>query len=394
MAMKKVLTPAAMRRLPWVLAAATFVCCKPSTEVAAHREPPPPEAKPNRSSCDGAPKVNDPSNVAALPPKAGQFCLDPSGSDHGYGDGAKAPLEPGICDLFDGECAIYLKLGVRRVNEARYVDGAGTSGTIDVKLSTFGSPEQALAKFTKRTLSAGDPAHPDTPPPIEAGAMATLGIGNAYVWRGTTLAELTVNDGDLSVTELQKKANELLPPLAKELGDKLSGDTSLPKAAKYLPEAERLPIGIKYELPHVLATGAGPGAVGFYRAGEKRWRVVVVAGPDEEHAHESLHALASGGAPEKKLGDTGFRTVIGETKSEWLFSRKGALVLGVGDEAYVLRVGMTKEERATLCLTRDEKLAKLKSYFPKPSKPAGDGKDASPKPVKSATKTGKPKISK
>lgn len=379
-----------MARVSLFILAAALAGCKSGSEPAVHREPPPPEAKPSTSTCENAPKFNDPTNVAALPPKAGDFCLDPAGSDHGYGEGAKAPLEPGICDLFDGECAVYLKLGVKRVNEARYVDGKGTSATIDVKLSTFATPEQALAMFTKRTLSAGDPAHPDTPKPIDAGAMATLGIGNAYVWRGTTLAELTVNDAELSAEQLQKNGNELLPPLAKALGDKLVGAIELPRAARLLPEEARLPNGIKFELPNVLAPGAGPGAFGFYRDGAKRWRVVAVASSNDERAHESLHALASGGAPEKKLGDTGFRAVVGETNTEWLFSRKGPVVLGVGDETYVLRNGMSHDERATVCLTRDEKIAKLKSYFSPAPAPEKKGAKKPPKTGSSAKVAPKP----
>ncbi len=370
-----------MQRLTWLLIAVALGGCRSGAEPPAYREPPPPEVKPSASICMGSPHFNDATNVRALPAKTGTFCLDPAGSDHGYGEGAKAPLEPGICELFDGECAIYLALGVKRVDEARYVDAGGTSATIDIKLSTFGTPEQALAMFTKRALSAGDPVHPDTPKPMAAGALATLGIGNAYVWRSTSLVELTVNDASLTAEQLQKKADALLPPLAKEIGEKLAGELGLPRAAALLPTEGRLPIGIQYELPNVLVAGAGPGASGFYQEGAKRWRVVAVVAATDERAHEVLHALARGGAPEKKLGDTGFRTVIGETKAEWFFSRKGPVVLGVGDESYVLRNGMSKEERAQSCLTREEKMTKLKGAFPRS---AGAEKKAPAKLVKTS----------
>src|SRR5436189_796756 len=64
-------------------------------------------------------------------------------------EGAPLPLDQ-ICDLFDGECEIYKGFHVRRVLEARYIDGAGSPATIDIHLSKFGTTESAYAMFTKR----------------------------------------------------------------------------------------------------------------------------------------------------------------------------------------------------------------------------------------------------
>ncbi|MBM4374145.1 MAG: SPOR domain-containing protein [Deltaproteobacteria bacterium] len=345
------------------LSAATVILsgCDASRGPVERGAPPPPveTAKPAGATCARPTKVADPSNVAALPPRAGNFCLDPSGSDRGYGDGAKEPLKPGICDVFDGECEIYVQHGAKRVNEARYVDDGGSKATVDVKHSRFGSPEQALAMFTKRALGAGDPAHPDTPRPIEGGGLATLGLGNAYVWRGSDLAEITVNDAELSVDELKKRGDELLPALVKDVGDRFTGPTELPGAAKLLPTKARLPNGIRYELADLLVTGGGAGAFGFYRDGDRRWRVLAAATTSEADAKAALAKLAAGGAPEKGPGDGATRVVVGPTKAEWLILRSGSNVLGVGDELLVLRAGMSDDERAKRSLTLDEKRSRL-----------------------------------
>jgi len=337
----------------------------PVRERPARGDPPPPApAKPAASACSGASHPNDPANLVELPATAGPFCLDPAGSDHGYGDGAKGALE-GICDLFDGECAVYQKLGVKRVVEARYVDGGGSSATINVILSRFASPEQALAMFTKRALGGGDPAHPDTPKPLAAGGLAALGIGNAYLWRGAELAEITYNDGDASAEQIAAKGSALLPPLAKELAAKMPGATDLPAAVKLLPEAARLPLGLSYEPTDALVPGAGAGAFGYYQEGDKRWRVLAMAERDEAQAKDVLKTIAAGGVEEKGIGDAAVRVLAGARKTEWIVGRKGARIVGVGDETLVLRPDQSADDHAKVCLTQDDKRKRVRELLEK-----------------------------
>ena len=182
------------------------------------RQPPPPA--PKAVTCDAAPKLNDPKNVELLPPKSGGFCLDPTGSDKAYGEGAKAGIKD-ICNLFDGECEIYLGFKVNRVIEARYVDGKGSGATIDVYLSRFETTTAAYAMFTKRVVGERDPAHPDTAKPTESAGVAALGMGQAMLWRGPYLAELTLNDAEASMEQMKKRGAELLPPLVKTRSGRL-----------------------------------------------------------------------------------------------------------------------------------------------------------------------------
>jgi hypothetical protein len=373
--MKKVLGPVPMSKFSWqraaVAAGAAMVAaagCKDRESVApgaSRGQPPPPAVTASAGACSAPGQPADASNVAELPQKTGAFCLDPAGSDRGYGEGAKNGIE-GICDLFDGECAVYQKLGVKRVIEARWIDGGGSSATIDVKLSRFASPEQALAMFTKRAVGGGDPAHPDTPKPVEAGGLAALGIGNLYLWRGAELAEITYNDAEASTEQVTAKGNALLPALAKELGAKMPGATELPAAVKLLPAAGRLPMGLTFEPADALVPGGGRGAFGYYKDGDKRWRVLAIAGKDEGQAKDWYKVLAAKGSAGKKVGGADSTLLmVGEPKAEWIVARAGASIFGIGDEALVLRDGMSAEDHAQVCLPADAKQKRLAELLPK-----------------------------
>ncbi|MCA9618411.1 MAG: hypothetical protein KC731_05300 [Myxococcales bacterium] len=318
--------------------------------------------------CDAPRKVNDPSNVQLFPPTTDGFCLDPHGSDRGFGEGAKRPVDE-ICELFDGECAIYQGFDVRRVVEVRYIDGEGSGATIDVKLSTFGDAGKAYAMFTKRVVGDGDPAHPDRPRPIEAGSVAALGWSNAFVWRGTHLAEITYNDiSGASDRQLKDKADKLLPPLAAALGKKLSGKPGLPPAAAGLPAQDQLPLGVRFVTEDALGiAGAGEAAYGYYKTGEQRWRVLSIVRDEAAGAKDVLATLRrqEGAAVEKRLGDGGVHLMVklAGAQTEWLIARKGERLVGIGDEPRVLREGMDAEEYRRKSLSLDDKRKKLETML-------------------------------
>ena len=351
--------------LAWGLGGSALGC---EEQRPSERQPPPPPP-PKVTSCDGPRRANNPANLKYFPDKTGAFCLDPTGSDKGYGEGADKPID-GICDLFDGECDIYLGFQVKRVVEARYVDGGGSGVTIDVKLSKFGSADLAYAMFTKRVVGDGDPAHPDTPKPIAGGGAAALGWGNAYLWRGPFLAEITYNDpGSASEEQIKAKADELLPPLVTVFGSKLEGDGSLPLAALALPEDKRLALGIRLLTDQLLGVkGTGPGALGYYRDGEVRWRVLSVLRNDPDQAKDVLGTLRKvpGATEEKGLGDDALRLMVqptGAAQTEWIIARTGKWILGVGDEDRVLRAGMSAEEHHSKTLDQDRKRKLLKALL-------------------------------
>jgi hypothetical protein len=185
-------------------------------------------------------------------------------------------------------------------------------------------------------------------------------MGNAYLWRGSFVAELTYNDDRKSAGQVAAAATELLPPLLAAIADKLPGPDDLPAAAQALPADKRIALGIRMVTGDVLdVSGAGPGAVGYYRDGEQRWRVLAVVRQSSAEAESVLATLgASDSAREKGLGDEGVRLLHGAPgapRTEWLVARQGARLFGVGDEPLVLREGMTADERGRLTLTAARK---------------------------------------
>ncbi|MSP24282.1 MAG: hypothetical protein EXR75_03775 [Myxococcales bacterium] len=327
-------------------------------EPSERRAPPPPE--PVAATCGTSGRLNDATNVELLPKKVAGFCIDPAGSDQGYGAGAKQPLE-GICELYDGECEIYLRHGIERAVEARYVDGDGSGATIGLQLSRYASAELAYAMFTKRAVGDDDPARGDAPKPMAAGGAAALGMGNAYLWRGVHLAELTYNDARASAEQVDARGRDLLPRLADALANALPGALELPPSARALPSEGRVALGVRFLATDVLdIKGAGAGAFGYYRDEAVRWRVLAKVEASEAHAKAAFETLVGGtGVAEKGLGERAARLELGTPKMEWLIAQKGNRVFGVGDESRVLREGMTQAEHARICLDAETKRKKL-----------------------------------
>lgn len=331
------------------------------------RGAPPPTAKVGACAGGGG-KIADAISAPFFPRTTGSSCLDPNGGDKAFGEGAGLPLD-GICNLFDGECEIYKGYGVRRVVQAHYVDGGGTAATIDVNVSRFGTSEGAYAMFTGRVVGDGDPANDATPKPIPGGGSAALGLGNAYLWRGLYLVEITYTNQDAAEAAIKAAGETLLPPLVRAMGDKLPGETALLPAAAALPKEGLIPLGIRYITKDLLSeTGSGAGAFGYYRAGDKRYRVAVIARGDADQAKDVLSTLAKvrGAAKEKGIADGAVRFLHKEGEAppaEWVFARAGSLVLGVGDEPRTLKATMSADEHAKVTLTKDEKIARLKKAF-------------------------------
>ncbi len=335
------------------------------------RQPPPETSAPKPGACAEAAKATrDPIGKALLPARSGAMCLDPQGGDKAYGEDADRPLERACDELLDGECEIYRSLGAVRVLESRYVDDAGSPATLVVHLSKFTTAEGAYAMFTQRVVGDGDPAGEAAPRAIEAGFLGALGVNNAYVVRGPYLAEIVFTDETAgSAAALRAAAEPHVGPLAKEIGAKLPGDPAPPPAAVSLPTASRLPLGVRYHTKDMFGiAGAGPGAVGYYREADKRYRVVALLRPDADQAKDLLATFARqpGAEREKAPNDGLVRLVIqpsGDLPAEWVLGRARGVVLGVGDEVRVLQGTMTSADRSRVLLSTLEKMRKLKGML-------------------------------
>jgi len=351
-----------------VAAFVTLTGCSKGEEPRGAPPPPPLPAAKVGACVGGGGKIADAVSAPFFPRTVGGYCLDPNGGDKAFGEGGSLPID-GICNLFDGECEIYKGYGVRRVVQAHYVDGGGTAATIDVNVSRFGTSEGAYAMFTGRVVGDGDPADDATPKPTPGGGSAALGLGNAYLWRGLYLVEITYNNQDAAEAAIKTAGEKLLPPLVREMGEKLPGETALPPAAAALPKEGLIPLGIRYLTKDLLSnTGSGAGAFGYYRAGDKRYRIAVIARGDADQAKDVLSTLTKvrGAAKEKGIADGAVRFMHKEGEAppaEWVFARSGKLVLGVGDEPRTLKTTMSADEHAKVTLTKDEKIDRLKKSF-------------------------------
>jgi hypothetical protein len=182
------------------------------------------------------------------------------------------------------------------------------------------------------------------------------------MWKGPYMVELVYNDDTKSPADIEREGKAVLEPLARAIGSALSGETKPPANVAVLPEASRLPLGVrvlmKGALPGVAA--APGGAVGYYDEQGKRYRVFVIDAADEEKAKELLKTVP-GGSAVAGLGDQAVRAEVKEATAagEMLVARKGARIVGVVDE---LRVFGGKSAATTL--TTDEKKAKLGALFP------------------------------
>lgn len=342
----------------------------PGGSAAARRGAPPPTASARSGVCEGGGGIiKDEATAKLVPRRTSDFCLDPNEPARTFGEGGDRPLDD-ICNLFDGECDVYKGFRVLRVAQVRWVPGAGGSATIDGYVSRFASPEDAYGMFTKRVVGDGDPADPATPGPIAGGGAAALGIGNALLWRGAHLVELTLNDDTAAEAALRAAGSRLLTPLVKEIGAALPGETELPEAARLLPAEGQLPMGIRWVRGPLWtpARGATDGAFGYYAEGKRRHRVAIITRGDEAQAKDVMRSIAEipGAKKEKGLGDEAVIAAVEESKglaAEWVFARKGAKIVAVGDEVRVLTAGESPDERAAKTLDRAAKIERLKKLL-------------------------------
>lgn len=328
--------------------------------------PPPPSASAVKAGAcaGGGGEVTDAISAAYLPKSVAGYCVDPQGEVKTYGEKGKLSMDEVCTTAFDGECEVYKRFGLKRVVSLHYVDGSGKGGTVEVNVSQFADTAGAYGMYTLRVV-AGDPAEPSTPKPFPAGAAAAIGTGRAYVWRGQHLVELQYVNEQEAPAELAKSSDTILRAVGKEIGTKLPGALTAPPAAQALPEANRIPNGIVFQPKDLLGwNGVGPGALGFYKEGDRRWRTLAIFKDDADQAKDAFKTMKSkpGTLPVAGVGDEAAHVVVGgqagAPKVELLIARKGSAIWGIGDEEYALRGGADKEQKARL--TKDEAIAKLK----------------------------------
>lgn len=338
--------------------------CSKKEVPAEQGSAPPPIASSKPGVCTpGGGTVTDVQSAAWFPRLASGYCIDPNGEARSYGEAAKGTLDTVCTELLDGECEVYKSYGLKRVVTLRYVDGAGSPGTVNVIASRFASPEGAYGFFTKRVIADGDPAD-GAPREIAAGGEGALGTGIAYVWRGDVVAELSYTNEVETPDQLKATSAKVLPELAREVGDHLPGEVNPLPAVRLLPQEWLVPMGISYSHRDALGVaGLGAGASGYYKQGEQRYRIVGLSRSDEDSAKDLLGTLKKlpGSKVQKDLGFDAVafstREADGAPQAEWLAGRTGSKVIIVGDEPLKLKTG----DGASTRLPEAQKLALLKA---------------------------------
>jgi hypothetical protein len=335
---------------------------------------PPPIASSKPGACQsGGGTVSDKASAGFFARSAGDYCIDPNGETRAFGDNAPDNIDKVCTELFDGECEVYKGFGLKRVVTLRYVDGKGSPGAVNVYLSQFGNKEGAFAFFTKRVVADDDPLE-SAPAKLEAGGLAAMGTGNVNLWRGEYVAELSYTNEVESPEQLKETGKKVLPEIAKPLGDKLPGDKTLPASAQLLPAADQINLGISFSMADAIGVkGAGSGAVGYYKKGDKRWRVLAISRPDEDSAKDVMKTFKSIAGSRAVKGQTfdvlGFERRLDDSspKIQWLVARSAGKVFGIGDEEHALDTQKPATEAAKVSLSEAEKLEQLKTLVGAPA---------------------------
>jgi hypothetical protein len=373
--MNAIHTSRAASRLSIAILSISLAGC-PKDRPEERRGPPPPptpSASSSSKACaGGGATFQDPTIGLMFPRQAGGYCTDPNGELRSFGEGAKKPLEAVCTEAFDGECEVYKGFGLRSVTTFRYVDGGGTAGSVDVVLSRFATAEGAYGMFTKRVVGETDPIDLKAPRDMHLATPAALGTGSAYLWKGALVVELTYTNEAESPAKLAESSDKLLAAIAAEVATRLPGSAALPASAAALPTQHRPSLGILFEPKDGFeVSGAGAGAYGYYTEdlqSSKRYRVISITRADAEQAKDVTQSLMKrkGATKEAGIGEAAVRLMTGEkdsARAEWIVARFGRQVLGVGDEPLVLKAEMSSAERDKFTLSRDQKIALLKTLL-------------------------------
>lgn len=301
--------------------------------------------------------------LAPLPAQLDSFSLDAYAEVRAYGDDAPEPLA-GACERVLGPGCDDVP-GLERVTAARYVDAAGGRPSLNVIALRFASADAAYASFSTGLIGDRDPAEL-TARPFDAPGVAVLDADRAAAWLGRYTLAADYDDDSQPSEARHAAARARLPDSVRRLLAALPAEPELPLAVQRLPSADRVPLGVRLELGDALGVrGMGAGAIGYYRDGDKRWRVLAIVRPDAEAAHDVLSTLARSPAAHRinnaPLEVFAFveRRLPAEPWVGWVVGQRQEVIYGVGDEATALPEFMPAEREAAVKLGLADKLAKL-----------------------------------
>jgi hypothetical protein len=271
-----------------------------------------------------------------------------------------------VCaELFGERCDEHQSYGLERVVRRRYLPAHGASGTVEIRLLRFATAEGALASFARWLGEEQDSAETRWQP-YAMGDVAALDAEDGLIVQGQHLAHLRYHAEQQAAESTRDTARTALTALMRALSARLPRGKPLPDELVALPVAERVPLGARYVMRDALdIAGAGPGAMGYYQRGSKRWRVLSIHRADPDAAKDAAATLrkVAGWMPHKDTPYGSFKLTfpIPDTglSVEWVITQQLDRVWGVGDEIDALDPSLSDADLATRRLSYTEKLEQL-----------------------------------
>jgi hypothetical protein len=281
--------------------------------------------------------LEDPVRAGWLPRALGALCIDPHADVRSFGDSAKAPLGA-ACEALEGDCASYVRYGLRHVLVVPYVSADDPRARIGVTLLELASLDASYALFAERLLAEA-PGDGERWIRLNAEGTAARSGTRALAWRANRLAFLDYADETSAPGRAPERGVAALDALARTLVLRLPGTPDLPRAVSLLPKREDGPTQVRYEHEDLFGIGGlGSGAIGSYASKGKEIPIAVMARDDDDSAKDVLKTLrrivgsrSKKGAPYEALA-VSLRERENERRTEWLFGRKRNVVLGIGRE--------------------------------------------------------------
>jgi hypothetical protein len=315
------------RRAPEPSSAASAGTARAAGSSSALRQTPPPPCR------APAALAADAEAASWFPAVVEGHCLDPHSDVHRHG-GKTAPPLAGACAALGVECDLPLRLGLQRVVSVRYVDVTSALERVTASVWSFADAEAALAYLTERVAVDTELGRP--PVLFDAGAGGVLRGSGAALVRGSSVALLELEDERTTAAERARRAAVVLPALARSIGARLPGTTRLPRAVELLPVEGRSLDVVRYEGFDLFGiSGVGRAARARLERPSGTRDVVALVRQDEDAADDVMATLRKvEGARRIKQAPYGalrLRQTEGtRVPMDWVFGRKGTVVLGVG----------------------------------------------------------------
>lgn len=302
----------------------------------------------------------------ALPSRVADYCVNPHADPRRYGVAGALPLRDGCSDLFGERCGEHQSHGLQSIVAQGYLSAHEAGLAVQVHLLQFEEAAGALASFAEVTIGDSEPTRTGL---IQFSACdrAAIGAEVAFAVQSRFVVEVRYQDERHIADQVKRDAQRVLPPFVRTLCEKLSsGASKLPPALIGLPEAERVPLGERYVVQDVLGiAGSGPGAIGYYRRGSQRWRVLSIHYDDADAAKDAALTLrkSAGWMPHKQTPYDSFKLTFAVPDTglsiEWVITQQLNRVWGVGDEVEVLDPSLSDAALAQRRLSYVEKLEQL-----------------------------------